>query len=87
MDAPPALTPPHQRVDVPPVLIPRRPPAGNVVTDTTNGFLMTMDDNVDAFNANIQKNPNLANLDGINCVGFSQGNSGEYSHLASIQPN
>merc|ERR1719502_1359919 len=30
---------------------------GNVLTDTTNGFLMTMNHNVDKFNENIQKDP------------------------------
>jgi len=48
-------------------------PTGNRVTDTTNGFLMTMDKNVDVFAANIRKDPKLAK--GFNCVGFSQGNS------------
>jgi palmitoyl-protein thioesterase len=48
-------------------------PTGNVLTDTTNGFLMTMDKNVDVFAENIRKDPDLA--DGFHCVGFSQGNS------------
>ena len=48
-------------------------PTGNRLTDTTNGFFMTMDKNVDVFAANIRKDPKLAG--GFNCVGFSQGNS------------
>jgi palmitoyl-protein thioesterase len=48
-------------------------PTGNRLTDTTNGFFMTMDNNVDKFAENIRKDENLKN--GFNCVGFSQGNS------------
>jgi palmitoyl-protein thioesterase len=48
-------------------------PTGNVLTDTTNGFFMTMNRNVDVFAENIRKDPKLK--DGFNCVGFSQGNS------------
>lgn len=48
-------------------------PTGNRLTDTTNGFLMTMNDNVDVFAAKILKDPKLKG--GFNCVGFSQGNS------------
>jgi len=48
-------------------------PTGNRLTDTTNGFFMTMDRNVDVFAANIRKDSRLAG--GFNCVGFSQGNS------------
>jgi palmitoyl-protein thioesterase len=48
-------------------------PTGNRLTDTTNGFFMTMNKNVDVFAENIRKDPRLAN--GFNCVGFSQGNS------------
>merc|ERR1719482_1683217 len=48
-------------------------PTGTRMTDTINGFFMTMDKNVDVFAANIRKDPKLAN--GFNCVGFSQGNS------------
>jgi len=48
-------------------------PTGNRLTDTTNGFLMTMDHNVDKFAEGIRKDKNLK--DGFNCVGFSQGNS------------
>jgi palmitoyl-protein thioesterase len=46
-------------------------PTGNRLTDTTNGFLMTMNDNVDVFAAKILKDAQLK--DGFNCVGFSQG--------------
>merc|ERR1719281_897769 len=48
-------------------------PTGNILTDTTNGFFMTMDHNVDKFAENIRKDPKLKG--GFNCVGFSQGNS------------
>jgi len=48
-------------------------PTGNRLTDTTNGFFMTMNHNVDAFAERVRKDPKLAN--GFNCVGFSQGNS------------
>ena len=48
-------------------------PTGNHLTDTTNGFLMTMNENVDVFAGNILKDAQLK--DGFNCVGFSQGNS------------
>jgi len=48
-------------------------PTGNRLTDTTNGFFMTMDKNVDVFAENIRKHPELSG--GFNCVGFSQGNS------------
>jgi palmitoyl-protein thioesterase len=48
-------------------------PTGNRLTDTTNGFFMTMNKNVDVFAANIRKDANLRG--GFNCVGFSQGNS------------
>lgn len=53
-------------------------PTGNILTDTTNGFLMTMDHNVDKFAENIAKECAKSEFDcskGINCVGFSQGNS------------
>ena len=49
------------------------PTGDNVLTDTTNGFFMTMDKNVDIFAEKIRKDPKLAG--GFNCVGFSQGNS------------
>lgn len=42
-------------------------------SDTTNGFFMTMDKNVDVFAEAIAKNENLRN--GFNAVGFSQGNN------------
>merc|ERR1712194_587781 len=48
-------------------------PTGNVLTDTTNGFFMTMDKNVDVFAENIKHDAHFAH--GFNCVGFSQGNS------------
>jgi len=48
-------------------------PTGNRLTDTTNGFLMTMNENVDVFADKILKDAQLK--DGFNCVGFSQGNS------------
>jgi len=47
-------------------------PTGNRLTDTTNGFLMTMDRNVDIFASNIRQDPQLKA--GFNCIGFSQGN-------------
>jgi palmitoyl-protein thioesterase len=50
-------------------------PTGTKLTDTTNGFFMTMNTNVDKFYENIQKDPQLKNAPWINCVGFSQGNS------------
>jgi palmitoyl-protein thioesterase len=48
-------------------------PTGNRLTDTTNGFFMTMDKNVEIFAEKIKADPKLKN--GFNCVGFSQGNS------------
>jgi palmitoyl-protein thioesterase len=48
-------------------------PTGTRLTDTINGFFMTMDKNVDVFAAKVQADPKLKN--GFNCVGFSQGNS------------
>lgn len=48
-------------------------PTGNRLTDTTNGFFMTMNKNVDVFAQKIKKDPKLK--DGFHCVGFSQGNS------------
>merc|ERR1711981_822435 len=48
-------------------------PTGNRLTDTMNGFFMTMDKNVDVFAEKIRKDPKLK--DGFHCVGFSQGNS------------
>jgi len=49
------------------------PTGKNVITDTINGFLMTMDKSVDVFAENIRADPKLAG--GFNAVGFSQGNS------------
>lgn len=48
-------------------------PTGNRITDTLNGFFMTMDKNVDVFAEKIRNDTKLAG--GFNCVGFSQGNS------------
>jgi len=48
-------------------------PTGNRLTDTPNGFFMTMDRNVEVFAEKIRKDPKLK--DGFHCVGFSQGNS------------
>jgi len=48
-------------------------PTGNRLTDTINGFFMTMDKNVDVFAEKIRQDPKLK--DGFHCVGFSQGNS------------
>lgn len=45
-------------------------PTGNKLTDTTNGFFMTMNENVDVFAAAIRKDPRLQG--GFNCAGFSQ---------------
>lgn len=49
------------------------PTGDNVITDTANGFFMTMNKNVDIFAEKIRADPKLAN--GFNCVAFSQGNS------------
>eukprot|EP01062_Namystynia_karyoxenos_P039774 TRINITY_DN2892_c0_g1_i1.p1 TRINITY_DN2892_c0_g1~~TRINITY_DN2892_c0_g1_i1.p1 ORF type:complete len:356 (+),score=163.46 TRINITY_DN2892_c0_g1_i1:79-1068(+) len=46
---------------------------GNKISDTSNGFFMTMNKNVDVFAQKIKADPKLAK--GFNCVGFSQGNS------------
>ena len=48
------------------------PTGNNKGSDTTNSFFMTMNNNVDKFNENIQKDPKLKNQPWINCVGFSQ---------------
>jgi len=48
------------------------PTGNNRISDTNNGFFMTMDDNVDEFAKRIRAEPSLAN--GFHCVGFSQGN-------------
>lgn len=52
------------------VCIPTGPDQGS---DTSNGFFMTMDKNVEVFADAIKKDPKLAG--GFNAVGFSQGNS------------
>jgi len=49
------------------------PTAGNILTDTVDGFLKNMDKSVDYFAAKIQADPKLK--DGFNAIGFSQGNS------------
>lgn len=48
------------------------PTGDSRISDTENGYFMTMDDNVDVFAAKIALDENLK--DGFNCVGFSQGN-------------
>jgi len=52
------------------VCIPTGPDQGS---DSSNGFFMTMDKNVEVFAEAIKKDPKLAG--GFNAVGFSQGNS------------
>merc|ERR1712216_254817 len=49
------------------------PTGGNIVTDTINGYLMSMDRSVDVFAAKIKADPKLQG--GFNAIGFSQGNS------------
>jgi palmitoyl-protein thioesterase len=49
------------------------PTGGNVLSDTINGFLKTMDSSIDLWAEKIRADPELAN--GFNCIGFSQGNS------------
>jgi palmitoyl-protein thioesterase len=49
------------------------PTAGNILTDTIDGFLKNMDDSIDYWADKIKNDPKLAN--GFNCIGFSQGNS------------
>eukprot|EP00041_Stephanoeca_diplocostata_P004780 m.50170 g.50170 ORF g.50170 m.50170 type:complete len:301 (-) comp15360_c0_seq1:442-1344(-) len=49
------------------------PTGDNLISDTANGFFMTMNKNVDVFADKIRKDPKLSK--GFNCVGFSQGNS------------
>jgi len=49
------------------------PTGNNKITDTANGFTMTMNKNVDVWAEKIAKDPKLAN--GFHAVGFSQGNS------------
>lgn len=41
--------------------------------DTMNGFILSMDENVDVFAEKVQADPLLAN--GFNCIGLSQGNN------------
>ena len=43
------------------------------VKDTLNGFLMSMDDNVDTLAAAVKADPSITS--GFNCVGLSQGNN------------
>jgi len=49
------------------------PTGNNDITDTMNGFFMTMDNNVDEWAKRIRKDIHLKN--GFHAVGFSQGNS------------
>ena len=49
------------------------PTGSNKIADTSNGFFMTMNKNVDEFAKRIRSDERLKN--GFNCVGFSQGNS------------
>jgi len=49
------------------------PTGNNKISDTANGFFMTMDKSVDVFAKKIKADPKLAN--GFHCVGLSQGNS------------
>merc|ERR1719499_1084860 len=49
------------------------PTGNNRASDTTNGFFMTMDKNVDEYAKRVRADPKLAN--GFHAVGFSQGNS------------
>jgi len=49
------------------------PTGDSQAQDTNNGFFMTMNENVDVFADKIKNDPQLKG--GINCVGFSQGNS------------
>lgn len=49
------------------------PTAGNIITDTIDGFLKNMDKSLDYFATKIKEDPKLAK--GFNAVGFSQGNS------------
>eukprot|EP01065_Artemidia_motanka_P018684 TRINITY_DN2201_c1_g1_i5.p1 TRINITY_DN2201_c1_g1~~TRINITY_DN2201_c1_g1_i5.p1 ORF type:complete len:260 (+),score=104.65 TRINITY_DN2201_c1_g1_i5:227-1006(+) len=49
------------------------PTGKNKGSDTSNGFFMNMNKNVDVFAEKIKADPKLK--DGFNCVGFSQGNS------------
>lgn len=52
-------------------------PTGNFITDPINGYLMTMNHNVDKFAEGITKWCSEADVDcskGINCMGASQGN-------------
>eukprot|EP00662_Eupelagonemidae_sp_cell21_P032038 gene32038-13717_t len=46
---------------------------GNKISDTSDGFFMTMNKNVDVFAQKVKADKDLAN--GFNCIGFSQGNS------------
>jgi len=49
------------------------PTGNNRISDTNNGFFMTMDANVDEWAKRVRADPNLAN--GFHAIGFSQGNS------------
>merc|ERR550539_1313918 len=49
------------------------PTGNNRISDTNNGFFMTMDANVDEWAKRVRADKNLAN--GFHAIGFSQGNS------------
>jgi palmitoyl-protein thioesterase len=49
------------------------PTGNNILTDTINGFLLSMDKSVDVFAEKIRADPKLKG--GFNAAGFSQGNS------------
>jgi len=49
------------------------PTAGNIITDTIDGYLKDMDTSLEYFAKKIKEDPKLAG--GFNAVGFSQGNS------------
>ena len=49
------------------------PTGDSWLNDTLNGFIMTMDENVDVFAQKVQEDPYLAK--GFNCIGLSQGNN------------
>jgi palmitoyl-protein thioesterase len=49
------------------------PTGDNRLSDTINGFLMSMDENVDVFAEKVKADPKLSK--GFNCIGLSQGNN------------
>jgi palmitoyl-protein thioesterase len=50
-----------------------KPTGNNIISDTINGYLMSMDKSVDVFAEKIRADPKLKG--GFNAIGFSQGNS------------